>query len=129
MDIILAIISSITAIVVTWIKTQQNKDTPKIQEISDKIFQLKEKTTEKLDSVSKDVKEIRDDMIGMNRSMATLKREIQDIHISHAKINTDQLKENFGKVIVLEEKSKAFEQMHMRTAKEIGKIKKVMEDD
>jgi len=127
MDIILAIISSVTAIVVTWIKTQQSKDTPKIQNISDKLYQFKEKTTDTLSILGKDVKEIRDDMIGLNRSMASLKKEIQDIHISHAKINVEEVKQNFGKVILLEEKTKVFERLHLKTAEEIDKIRKARE--
>lgn len=129
MDIILAIISAITAIIVTWMKNQQSKDSPKIQTISDKLYQFKEKTNEKLDSLGKDFKDVRNEVEGMSRSMSSLKREIQDIHISRAKINPEEVKKNFGKVILLEEKTKVFEKLHLKTAQEIGKIKKTMDGD
>lgn len=127
MDIILAIISSVTAIVVTWIKSSQSKDSPKIEDIGKKLFIFKEKTNGSLDVITTVVKEIRDDINGLNRSVSNLKREIQDIHISHAKINPEEVKQNFGRVILLEEKSRVFERMHLKTAEEINKIKKAKE--
>lgn len=129
MDVILAVISSITAVLVAFITTRQSKDSPKIDEISTKLFKFKEATNEKLDVMGKDFKDVRNEVEGITRSMSTLKKEIQDIHISHAKINTEEVKQNFGKVIVLEEKTKVFERLHLKTAQELDKIRKSKDGD
>lgn len=123
MDIILVLISSVTAIVVAFLKVRQNKDSPEISKIGIKLFQFQTKTENQLKNIADSVRDTKDDMRGVHSAMSTLKKEIQDIHISHAKIDVPMIKETFGKVIVLDEKSRSFERMHMLTAREIEKLK------
>ena len=123
-EIITAVISVIGLILTALIKRQQVNEGPTISSINTKLFQFKEKTENQLKIMSDKITDTKDDMRGLLNSMSTLKKEIQDIHISHAKIDLNQIKETYGKVIVLEERSKAFERMHLQTAKELGEIKK-----
>ncbi len=123
MDVVVAIISGITVIIVTLLKLKQNKDSPEISKIGNRLFQFQVKTENNFKTVIDTVKETRDDMKGVHAAMSTLKKEIQDIHINHAKIDVPLIKETYGKVIVLDEKSRTFERMHMLTAREIEKLK------
>jgi len=130
MEIFLAIISSITAVCVAFISRKQSTDDvpEKFTKLSNEINSLKQDSKDNFKTLTNKIKEVYDDMQGVNRSMSTLKREIQDIHISHAKINTEEVKQNFGKVILLEEKSQAFEKMHLLAAREINDLKKKSKD-
>ena len=63
------------------------------------------------------------DLENFKTALDKLKSEMQQVHIQSAKLDPREVKENFGKVIMLDERSRAFETMHRMTAKEIADIK------
>lgn len=87
------------------------------------FFSFREKTATQLEVLNQTAKQAAGDISGITVSLDKLKSEMQQVHIQNAKLDPKEVKENFGKVIMLDERSRAFESMHRMTAKEIADIK------
>ncbi len=91
--------------------------------LGESFLVFKDKTQTQLAILNQTAKAAQNDISGITVSLDNLKKEMQQVHIQNAKIDIKEVKENFGKVIVLDERSRAFETMHRMTAKEIADIK------
>lgn len=122
-DIILSIIGALIMTIVWFSKRTLDGIETSAVTLTNNFLQFKESSTNQLTSLNTKTQTISDGLTGMSNAVDKLKTEMQNVHIQNAKLDPKEVKENFGKVILLEEKNKVSETMHLRTAQEIAEIK------
>lgn len=122
-QIVLGIIGALCGGILWFAKKNLDSIETSATDLGKNFFSFREKTSVQLETLNQTARQAQQDISGITVSLDKLKSEMQQVHIQSAKLDPREVKENFGKVIMLDERSRAFETMHRMTAKEIADIK------
>jgi len=123
MEIFLSIVVSLIGVIVWFSKRTLDNIETSATDHKNNFLIFKETSSTALTTLNTKTQEIKENLTGMSTVIDRLKTEMQQVHIQNAKLDPKEVKENFGRVILLEEKSRVSETMHLRTAQEIAEIK------
>ncbi len=123
MEIFLSLVVSLIGVIVWFSKRTLDNIEKSATDHKNSFLQYKETSSTALTTLNTKTQEIKDNITGMSTVIDRLKTEMQQVHIQNAKIDPKEIKENFGRVILLEEKSRASDTVHLRTAQEIAELK------